>query len=45
MYQMIHGEDGLKSPLLVLIMKHHDRNDSELLFAGMALRDFALQVL
>jgi hypothetical protein len=41
----IFGKDGGESALFVLIVKKHDGNDTQLPFAGMARRHFALQVL
>jgi hypothetical protein len=42
---MLVGENSFKAPHLILIVQHHDGNDSQRLLAGMALRDFALQIL
>ena len=38
-------EDRFKSPRFLLIVQHNNRYYTEPLFAGMALRDFALQIL
>jgi hypothetical protein len=42
---MFVGEDGFKAPCFILIVQHHDGNYSQRLLAGMALRDFSLQIL
>jgi hypothetical protein len=38
-------ENGSEPPCLILIMQQHDGNDAEILFAAVALRYFALQIL
>src|SRR6266850_1703360 len=42
-HQLFLGKDSFESPRLVLIVQHHDRHHAQPLFAGMALRHFALQ--
>src|SRR6267143_3975889 len=44
-YQVLIGKNSFESASLILIVQHHDGNDAQILLAGMALRDFALQVL
>jgi hypothetical protein len=39
------GEDSSETPGFLLIVQHHNGNDAQIFFAGVALRDFALQVL
>jgi hypothetical protein len=38
-------ENGGKTARFILIVQHHDGNYAQVFFAGVALRDFALQVL
>jgi hypothetical protein len=38
----VFGKNRFKSPRLVLIVQHHDRNNAQRLAARTALRDFAL---
>jgi hypothetical protein len=44
-HQLLIGKNGFKPPRFVLIVKHHNGNHAQRSFAGMALRDFALQIL
>src|SRR5713101_10159127 len=44
-HQVIVGKNGFEAASFILIVQHHDRNNAQVLFAGMALRDFALQIL
>jgi len=39
------SKDGGEAALFILVVQHHDRNYAQILFAGVALRNFALQVL
>jgi hypothetical protein len=39
------SEDSGETPRFVLIVQHHNGNHAEIFFAGVALRDFALQIL
>ncbi len=44
-HKLFFGKNSFESPRFILIVQHHDRHDSQPLFAGMALRHFALQIL
>jgi hypothetical protein len=44
-YKLVLGKNGFESPRFILIVQHHDWHNSQPLFAGMALRHFALQIL
>jgi hypothetical protein len=44
-HQLFIGKNSFEPPRFILIVQHHDRNHTQRLFAGMALRHFALQIL
>src|SRR5882757_9611542 len=44
-HQLFIGKNSFEAASFILIVQHHDGNHAQVLFAGMALRHFALQVL
>src|SRR5260370_38459654 len=44
-HQVFIGKNSFKAACFILVVQHHDRNDAQVLLAGMALRHFALHVL
>src|SRR5712692_2531046 len=44
-HKLLIGKNSFEAASFILIVQHHYGNHAQVLFAGMALRDFALQVL